>query len=58
MVRSVAEAEVLEFASKIAKVMKDISSSHVYFILQQAYGEELDWGEAEQILDRVINFKR
>lgn len=43
-----------EFATKVAKVMKDLSSSHVYFILQQAFGDDLDWSEAEYILDKFI----
>ena len=42
----------LTFAGKIAKVMKDLSSSHVYFIVQQAYGE-IDWNEVEEILKKV-----
>lgn len=44
---------ISDFANKIAKAMKEISSSHVYFIIQQAFGE-IDWGEAEKILENVI----
>jgi len=34
--------------------MKEISSSHVYFILQEAYGKRLDWSDAEKLLEDVI----
>jgi len=44
-----------EFAIKIAKVIKKLKSSHCYFILQMAYGEELSWENAEELLDKVIN---
>jgi hypothetical protein len=47
-----------EFAIKIAKVMKDLKSSHCYFILQMAYGEELSWEEAEELFDKVIDKNR
>lgn len=45
-----------EFGTKIAKAMKDISSSHVYFIVQQAYGD-LDWKEVVEIFDNVLLHK-
>jgi hypothetical protein len=45
---------VTEFAGKIAKAMKELSSSHVYFIIQQAYGP-IDWSEAEEILQKIID---
>jgi len=44
-----------EFAIKIAKVIKELKSSHCYFILQMAYGEELDWSDAEELLDKIID---
>jgi hypothetical protein len=46
-----------EFGKKIAKVMMKLKSSHCYFILQMAYGEELDWTDAEELMKRVINEK-
>ena len=42
-----------EFAEKVAKVMDDLKSSHVYFILQMAFGDDLAWYEAQEILNRV-----
>ena len=47
-----------DFAVKVATVMRELSSSHVYFILQQAYGDDLDWTEASLLLDNVINEPR
>jgi len=43
-----------EFGKKIAKVMMNLKSSHCYFILQMAYGAELDWDEAEELMKRII----
>lgn len=45
------------FGKKIAKVMDDLKSSHIFFIIQQAYGE-IDWTEAQQILDEVLKTKK
>ena len=42
-----------EFARKVAKVMDELKSSHVYFILQMAFGEDLAWHEAQEILNKV-----
>ena len=47
-----------DLAVKVATVMRELSSSHVYFILQQAYGDDLDWTEASLLLDNVINEPR
>ena len=47
-----------EFAIKIAKAMLKISSSHTYFILQQAFGENLDWSDAELLLKSIIGKAR
>jgi len=44
------------FGLKIAKAMKKIASSNVFFIVQQAYGE-IDYSEVEQIFEAVINHK-
>lgn len=54
-----------EFGKKIAKEMLKLSSSHVYFIIQQAYqgkrwgrdGELMSWVDAVKILKGVINEK-
>ena len=48
----------VEFGRKIAKVMMDLKSSHCYFIIQQAYGKELTWEEAEVLMEQVININR
>jgi len=45
------------FGKKIAKVMMNLKSSHCYFILQMAYGEELDWDSAEDIMKKIIKEK-
>lgn len=45
--------EALEFAGKIARAMKELKSSHVYFIFQQGYGN-VDWRDVEKTLDKVI----
>jgi len=47
-----------EFGRKIAKVMMNLKSSHCYFILQMAYGEELDWADAEELMKKVIKDER
>jgi hypothetical protein len=41
-----------DFAPKVALTMKEIASSNVYFILQQAFG--VDSSDAVRILDKVI----
>ena len=46
-----------EFAVKIAKVLFKYGSSHALFLLQQAFGETLDWPEAEALLKNIINKK-
>jgi len=54
--------KAVEFGKRIAKTMLDISSSHVCFIIQQAYrgkkwgmiGELMSWEDAVKILKEVI----
>ena len=47
--------EVYIFAGRIARAMNELKSSHVYFIIQQAYkDEDMEWGEVQALLDRVI----
>lgn len=50
------EKMIYEFANKIAIAMKELSSSHVYFIIQIAYNDfgGMAWETAEDILDDVI----
>lgn len=43
-----------EFALRVAVAMDDLKSSHVYFVLQKAYGEGLDWSDAQKTMDGVI----
>jgi hypothetical protein len=45
---------VYDFAYKIAKVLKEISSSHVFFIMQQAFGEEMEWDSVVELLNTII----
>jgi hypothetical protein len=54
---NVSKITAKSFGKKIAKTMKDISSSHVYFIIQQAYGTDLDWNDAVDILNKVLKEK-
>ncbi len=46
-----------QFGKKIAKVMDDFKSSHMYFVIQQAYGE-ISWEEAQEILNHVMGKKK
>jgi len=46
--------EIIEFAEKVARAMDNLRSSHVFFVLQQAYGG-MEWEEAQAILNRVID---
>jgi hypothetical protein len=43
-----------EFGFRVAVAMADLKSSHVYFVLQKAFGEALDWSDAEKKLQAVI----
>ena len=51
--RQVSDDPVVDFAGRVARTMKDLSSSHVYFVMQQAFGE-IDWRDCEKILTEVI----
>lgn len=46
-----------QFGKKIAKVMDDLKSSHIFFVIQQAYGD-IAWYEAQEILDKVLGRPR
>lgn len=43
-----------EFGKKIAKIMLDLSSIHVFFIIQQAYGDKMSWDDVEELLKLVL----
>jgi hypothetical protein len=45
---------LIDFAYKVAKVMDDLKSSNVFFILQQALGDDMAWDEVQEILTVVI----
>lgn len=45
--------ETIEFAKRIAVVMDDLKSSHVFFVIQQAY-KDMERTTAQEILDKVI----
>jgi len=47
---------VAQFAYKVAETMDTLRSSHVFFILQQAFGEETEWSDAEEILHNIITW--
>jgi hypothetical protein len=47
-----------KFAVEISKVMRGLASSHCYFILQQAFGETMDWSDCEKLFDKMIGQKR
>ena len=63
MKSSMKKNTAIDFALKVATAMKKISSSHVYFVMQQAYagkewgkqGELMSWENAEKILTDVID---
>lgn len=42
------------FAKKLSHAMKEIASSNVFFIMQQAYGE-IDYSECEKIWEAILN---
>jgi len=43
---------IFEFSKKVSKVMIDLSSSHVFFIIQQAFGD-CEWEEAIGICHEI-----
>ena len=51
--------QVKDFALRIAKTMNELKSSHVYFILQQAYPEYEDWTwtDFEKLLNEILEAK-
>lgn len=53
------ERERIDFAKRLAKVMDDLKSSHVYFILQQAYpeNEDWEWDEFQKLIYRIMEAK-
>jgi len=45
------------FGIRMAKACKEIGSSHVFFIIQQAYpelGKWLSWEDCENLLNNII----
>ncbi len=48
------EITISVFAKRIAKVIMDLKSSHCYFIVQMAFGEEKSWADVEEICKRII----
>lgn len=61
--RRIDKVTAASFGKKIAKTMYQLKSSHVYFIIQQAYGlfpygaADMTWEEASEILKKVIKEK-
>lgn len=42
------------FAKSLAKVILDLKSSHCYFIMQMAFGEDKSWEDVEKICNEII----
>lgn len=47
-------APVLDFAFRVATVMDELKSSHVWFILGQAFEDAEEWSSAQEILDNIL----
>ena len=43
-----------DFALRVAAAIDDLKSSHVYFVMQKAFGETLDWSDVQKKLNEVI----
>jgi hypothetical protein len=41
------------FAREIARVIMDLKSSHCYFIVQMAFGEDKSWEDVEEICKEI-----
>jgi len=41
------------FAREIARVIMDLKSSHCYFIVQMAFGEDKSWEDVEDICNQI-----
>lgn len=50
--------QIAYFANKVATAMRDIGSSHVFFILQQAFDDDyqgdINWIDVEKLLSEII----
>ncbi len=44
---------IYNFALRIAAAMDDLKSSHIFFVIQKAFGE-IEWEEAEEILRGIL----
>ena len=53
------EEAVKNFGLKMAQACNKIRSSHVFFILQQAYPEydDWDWSDFQELIDKVLQEK-
>lgn len=45
------------FAKEVARVVMDLKSSHCYFIMQMAFGEEISWSDVEKICNKIMKLK-
>ena len=45
---------VYDFALRLAVAIDDVKSSHVFFVMQKAFGEALDWRDVEKKLGEII----
>ncbi len=51
------DARIDSFTLNVARAMSDLKSSHIYFILQQAYpdvADDWEWSDFQKLLDKVI----
>ncbi len=42
------------FAREIARVIMDLQSSHCFFIVQMAFGENKSWEDVEKICNKIL----
>ena len=63
-IKQLIDFEAIEFAIKVSKAMNELKSSHVYFIMQQAFTEgdtgnimdsNLTWEECEEMFESIIS---
>lgn len=45
------------FAKEIARVIMEFKSSHMFFTMQQAFGENKSWDDVEKICNKILKEK-
>jgi len=46
--------ETYEFAKFVSRAMDNLRSSHVFFIIEQAFDDDMEWGDVQIMLDKVM----